>query len=130
MAIHPLAVRQLARKVLLLLALAVAVAAIVWWRSDSTEVKQTASSNQATTEIKTTPAPASFNKQQYSVNDPSSVWVVVNKGRVLPSSYAPTDLVVPNVILSESFESDNMHLRKEPAAALEKMTQAATAEGL
>ena len=130
MAIHPLTVRHLARKVLLLLALAAAVAAIVWWRSSATEVKQTVSSNQATTEIKTTPASASFNKQQHSVNDPSSVWVVVNKGRMLPSSYTPTDLVVPNVSLSESFESDNMHLRQEPATALEKMAAAATTEGL
>ena len=130
MAIHPLAVQHLARKVLLLIVLAVTVAAIVWWRSDGSEVKQTSGVNQTTTEIKTTPSQAGFNKEQHSVNDPNSIWVVVNKGQLLPSSYVPADLVVPNVSLNESFESDNMHLRQEPATALEKMTQAATTEGL
>lgn len=36
----------------------------------------------------TTPE-AGFNKEQYSLSDPSSLWVVVNKKRPLPSSYTP-----------------------------------------
>ncbi len=130
MAIHPIAMRHLTRKILLLLALAAAVAAIVWWRSDGTQVKQTAGSSQAASKVQTTPVQTGFNKKQYSLNDPTSIWVVVNKGRVLPSSYVPADLVVPNVSLNESFESDNMHLRQEPATALEKITTAAASEGL
>lgn len=38
------------------------------------------------------PAAQSFNKQQYSLDDPNSVWIVVNKKRPLPSSYVPSDL--------------------------------------
>lgn len=129
MAIHPMTMRHLARKVLLLLVLAAAVAAVVWWRNAAVDVKQTTGTDQ-TTEIKVTPAQSGFNKNQYSINDPGSLWVVVNKGRILPSSYAPADLVVPNVSLNESFESDNMHLRQAPATALEKMSAAATSEGL
>ena len=33
-----------------------------------------------------------FNKNQFSLTDPASVWMVVNKKRPLPSGYAPSDL--------------------------------------
>ncbi len=33
-----------------------------------------------------------FNKNQYSLSDPASPWVVVNKQRPLPADYAPSDL--------------------------------------
>jgi zinc D-Ala-D-Ala carboxypeptidase len=33
-----------------------------------------------------------FNKGQYSITEPSSLWVLVNKQRPLPASYAPADL--------------------------------------
>lgn len=37
--------------------------------------------------------PAGFNKKQYSLDDPASLWVVVNKQRPLnPKTYAPSDL--------------------------------------
>lgn len=131
MAIHPIAVRHLARKILLLGVLVAAVAAIVWWRSDAAEVsQQTSTGNQTASQVETTPLQAGFDKKQYSLNDPTSIWVVVNKGRVLPSSYVPADRAVPNISLSESTGSENMHLRKEPATAIEKMTTAASSEGL
>lgn len=39
-----------------------------------------------------------FNKALYSTNDPTSLWVVVNKPRPLnPLTYVPVDLVTPNV---------------------------------
>lgn len=38
-------------------------------------------------------SPATFNKHQYSLSDPDSLWVVVNKQRPLnPKTYAPSDL--------------------------------------
>jgi D-alanyl-D-alanine carboxypeptidase len=40
-----------------------------------------------------TPQPAQFNKTQYSLDDPASIWVVVDKQRPLnPKSYTPNDL--------------------------------------
>ncbi|HET9721403.1 MAG TPA: M15 family metallopeptidase [Candidatus Saccharimonadales bacterium] len=72
-----------------------------------------------------TASPASFNKHQYPVDEASSLWVIVNKGRQLPSSYAPADLVVPNVPLRLGPASQEMHLRSEAATALEQMTAAA-----
>ena len=39
------------------------------------------------------PQPAAFDKTKYSLTDPASLWVVVNKQRPLsPQDYAPTDL--------------------------------------
>lgn len=53
----------------------------------------------------------SFDKTQYSLEDPDSIWVVVNKKRPLPDGYAPTDL-----------DGD---IRREPAKKLEELLRAA-----
>lgn len=46
-----------------------------------------------TTPVVTTPTPA-FNRSLYSISDPRSPWVIVNKKRPLsPMTYAPSDLV-------------------------------------
>ncbi len=128
MGFHPSARARLFRWVLLLVALAAVIAGIVWWRSDqppkqSQAVTSTASHSAATT-------PTAFNKNQNYINDPASIWVVVNKGRVLANSYEPADLVVPDVVLSEAAASQNMHLRRDSAAALEKLVAAANDAGL
>src|SRR5882672_6409246 len=61
------------------------------------------SSSQSATKTDQTPAEGTtsgFNKQQYSLTDPTSPWVIVNKSRPLsPKTYAPSDLVVPNIPL-------------------------------
>ncbi|MEK7561248.1 MAG: M15 family metallopeptidase [Patescibacteria group bacterium] len=128
MAIHPAAARHLARKILLLLVLVAATAAVVWWRDyhplqESQPVTSTTRSSVSTN-------PDSFNKGQFSVNDPVSIWVVVNKGRLLPNTYVPTNLIIPKVALSEGSKSENMHLRQDASAEVEKLVAAATSEGL
>lgn len=75
----------------------------------------------------TTPAPI-FNKQQFSLNDPTSIWVVVNKGRILPSDYAPSDLVNPEIKLRARANDPNMTIRREAAEALKQMNEAASAD--
>ena len=91
---------HITRKVLLFVILAIVVAVIVWWRSDNSEFKQQSSgAGQTVIQVETIPSQTSFNKKQYSVNDPTSIWAVVNKGRALPSDYVPTDLVVPDINL-------------------------------
>ena len=119
------------RKILLFVFLATAVAVIVWWRNDRSEFnQQTSSSSQTAIQVKTTPTQTSFSKKQYSVNDPASLWAVVNKGRVLPSDYIPANLTSPNIDLSDSSAADNMHLQASASAALEKLVTAAKTEGL
>ncbi len=73
---------------------------------------------------------ASFNKKQYSLTDPTSIWVVVNKQHALqPKDYVPADLVVPNVPLRVP-GNESMQLRQVTATAMEAMFAGAKQEGL
>ena len=72
----------------------------------------------------------SFNKKLYSIDDPTSIWVVVNKKRSLnPINYMPVDLTVPNVPLRVP-GNESMQLRKPAADGLEKLFAGAKADGL
>lgn len=65
-----------------------------------------------------------FDKTAHSLDDPASIWVVVNKSRALnPKSYAPTDLVYPDVPYV-----NHQPLRREAAAALVALFAAARSE--
>lgn len=65
---------------------------------------------------------ASFDKKKYSVDDVTSIWVVVNKQRPLnPKTYVPNDLVTVG---------GGQQLRKEAATALQELISAAKADGL
>jgi D-alanyl-D-alanine carboxypeptidase len=66
------------------------VGALAW---ANRETKPTTSSSSST-------AAQSFDKKAYALSDPTSIWIVVNKQRPLnPKTYAPNDLVVPNIPL-------------------------------
>jgi D-alanyl-D-alanine carboxypeptidase len=71
-----------------------------------------------------------FNKKQFSFNDPASIWAVVNKGRALPSSYTPVDLVAPNVPLRLPGSDPEMQIRAVAAADLQEMFNNAKKQGL
>lgn len=69
--------------------------------------------------------PSGFNKQQYSIDKASSLWVVVNKLRPLnPVSYAPAGLVTVPVA-----HDNPAVMRSDAAAALVKMFAAGAAAG-
>lgn len=73
----------------------------------------------------------SFNKQRLSVDEASSLWVVVNKKRPLqPIDYVPSNLVVPNVPLRFAKDFEEMKLRSDAAKALEEMTAVAKSENV
>jgi D-alanyl-D-alanine carboxypeptidase len=65
--------------------------------------KPTHSAARPTASVTTTPVPVTtpaptFDKSALSIDDPSSIWVVANKSRGLnPPTYAPPDLVYPDV---------------------------------
>ncbi len=67
--------------------------------------------------------------QTFSLTEPDSPWVIVNKQHLLPSSYAPNDLTAPDVKLRESSDTPNMQLRQEAAGQLEKLFAAASQAG-
>lgn len=92
-----------------------------WWQSHSGADTDQPSANTTAT---------GFNKSQHSLDDPNSIWVIVNKLRPLPEKYLPTDLVVPNVKLGGSPLQELMHLRAEAAKALEELSAGAKQAGL
>jgi D-alanyl-D-alanine carboxypeptidase len=103
------------------------VAALVY--SLGIKTQENTAPRSSNTSNSSSPGP-SFNEDQYSVNDPASIWAVVNKGRVLPSAYVPSGLTVPAVPLRLSGGAQEMHLAKEAASALEVMNSAANAQNI
>ncbi len=73
---------------------------------------------------------AAFNKNQYPIDQPGSLWWIVNKKRPLTKGYKPEQLVVPNVSLRLSAGSEQMKLDKRVAEALPAMFKAAQSAGL
>lgn len=67
------------------------------------------------------PAPAAFDKSQYSLSEATSMWVVANKLRPLqPIEYAPSDL---------TGVGNGHRMRSEAAGAFVKMQSSANAAG-
>lgn len=96
--------------------------------STVTVTKTTTSTTTPPTKTDTTPA--GFDKQRYSLTDPSSIWVVVNKKRALnPVSYVPKNLVTPNVPLRVP-GNESMQVAQQTATGLEKMFAAAKLDGV
>jgi zinc D-Ala-D-Ala carboxypeptidase len=72
-----------------------------------------------------TPTPT-FDRAQRSIDDPASLWVIVDKQRPLqPKSWIPPDLVTPDVP-----HTNVPQLRRAAAAALVRMIAAAKADGV
>lgn len=73
---------------------------------------------------------ANFNKQEYSLTSPTSVWVVVNKLRPLdPKSYAPP-VTTPSIALRLSSGADEMHVSTAVVSSLERLFAAAKSDGV
>jgi len=72
---------------------------------------------------------AGFDKSQYSVSEPGSLWWIVNKKRPLPTGYVPPNLVVPQVSLRLDSGAEQMHIRQDVATATEQLFAAGKAAG-
>lgn len=112
---------------LIFLVIITLVAGIIWWIKRDTALAPTGNSD-SNSQRSTLEA---LDKKQLSIDDPASIWVVVNKHRPLePKTYAPNDLVVPNVPMRANITSDEKQMRDEAARALESMVKAGDQEGL
>lgn len=69
-------------------------------------------------------AATEFDKSQYSLTDPASIWVIVNKQNDIPISYTP-DLTVPDVRLRLASSEQQMQIRPDVAQAVQRMFAAA-----
>ena len=67
----------------------------------------------------------SFDKKQYSIDAPGSIWWIVNKKRALPRGYTPDKLSVPNVSLRLNNTAEQMNIRSDITAPVEAMFTAA-----
>lgn len=105
------------------------VGALFWANREGSLTDSITDKNQpSSSESKTS---QEFNKNQYSLSDPDSIWVVTNKLRPLnPKTYVPNDLVVPNMTLRATITNDEKLLRAPAATALEQMVTAAKQQGL
>ena len=70
--------------------------------------------------INTAPKTPVETKPQFSLDDPASIWVVVNKQHPLPSTYVPSDLVAVG----------SQQMRRDAAAAVQKLIDAATVQSV
>lgn len=70
-----------------------------------------------------------FNKTKYSVSEPGSIWQVVNKQRLLPTSYVPANLVTANIPLRIDPNEEQMHISQIINDQLKKMTDDAAKQG-
>jgi D-alanyl-D-alanine carboxypeptidase len=73
---------------------------------------------------------SSFNKQQFPTDQARSLWAVINKGRILPSSYVPPGLSVPDVKLRLPASDPEMQLRADAAIAIKQLFTAAAARNI
>lgn len=76
-------------------------------------------------------AVSGFNKQRYSLSEPKSLWVIVNKRRALPSDYVPAGLRTPSIpYRGGSGNKDESLLRDDAASAAESLVGAAKKDSI
>ena len=110
----------------------VIIISLLWGRKSMAPANS--QTNQQTTQNHTSNdshsvAPDSFNKKMYSIDDPTSQWVVVNKQRALPTGYAPSYLVSPVVPLSGAKGSENMLVSGTMSDSLKRLVDGAKQAG-
>ncbi len=77
-----------------------------------------------------TQTPRPLNKQKYSLSDPDSPWVIVNKNRPISAGYVPVDLVDVAVPKIKNKSQAEYMLRKDSAEQLGYLVGAAKADGI
>ncbi|WP_249366599.1 M15 family metallopeptidase [Neobacillus rhizophilus] len=68
--------------------------------------------------------------QVQEVFNPESIPVLVNQYNILPENYQPEDLVYPNIPYISNKKAEKQKMRKEAAAAIEKLFAAAEEQGI
>ncbi len=105
------------------------VSIYMFTRPEKVTPTPTPNQEQPTVSETTPPVQPSFNKQQYSLTDPTSIWVIINKHYPLPTTYEPT-VMVPNVRLLAASSQEQSHISKVAEPAVEEMFAAAKAENI
>lgn len=91
-----------------------------FWFVNKDDSSNESSQNPTGQPASSTNQPTGFDKAQFSLDEPSSLWVVVNKRRPLPASFTPSDLTNANGAM----------LRNESAQAVKQLIDKAAADGV
>jgi D-alanyl-D-alanine carboxypeptidase len=88
--------------------------------------------NQTSTDNSPQPEPSSedFDKQQFSIDQEDSIWLVVNKQRPISESYVPSDLVDVDVAKRGDKSAEELKLRQASALALQELFESAQSSGV
>lgn len=73
--------------------------------------------------------PAGFNKQLYSIDEPGSLWLIVNKHRLLDEKYVPEQLDAPDMKLRWASDAESMQVATAAIPDLEALNKAAAKQG-
>lgn len=103
----------------LLIAALLIAGAVFWFLNKDETASETAQNNTASPNGEQANR-SSFDKSRYSLEDPASLWVVVNKQRPLQATYVPSD---PTNVNGAS-------LRKEAAEAARQLIENAAADSV
>lgn len=122
----PLRKRTLTIAVTSLVIIVASIGVIIWHHDtvfspdkEKLQATTTSPSNQNSQPVET--QVSAFNKGLFSVTEPTSLWVVVNKKRALPSTYAPDDLIAAG---------NGQSMRREANEALQKLLADAQKAGV
>jgi D-alanyl-D-alanine carboxypeptidase len=116
--------------IIVLVFVSLAGGAVTWWHFNRPATTPIAISSQPKTNQATPPNSLTFNKSQYSLTDPTSPWVVVNKlNHLTPADYAPADLAAPDIPTRISASNPEMQIRAEAATALKHLGADAASAG-
>lgn len=120
------------RKIILsiLLVIIVISGVIFGLKINNEQVTMPNEENVGTIQSAESPQAEGFNKTKYSIDEPGSIWWVVNKTRPLPEGYVTSDLVVPAVKLRLSPDAEQMQFSKTAEPALIEMFNAASKDGI
>ncbi len=125
------------KKIVIILSLTVLASGALYFFNHRNITSQSNLQNSAGTATKETLLPQqsstkqslSFDKSKYSLTDPGSLWVIVNKKNALPITFAPK-LTVPNVRLRLSATEEQMQINTQTAPAIKEMFNDASKDGV
>jgi zinc D-Ala-D-Ala carboxypeptidase len=124
---------RLPKKLLVILPVLLVLAVGLWWFTRGADDKLEIPiinqlSNKRSEEEK--PEEKTFDKSKHPIDKPGSIWFIANKTHPIGESYAPSDLVVPNIPIRPSAGWEEQQVRKVLVPDLEKMVADAKLSGV
>jgi zinc D-Ala-D-Ala carboxypeptidase len=117
------------KKIILATVVVVVAAGIFGYRRYTSINTQPPDKNEQLSPNSQATKPQSFNKAQYSIDEPGSPWLVVNKQRPLPANYQTPELTTPDIMLRWAIDAETMQVSKMIVTSLEAMNDALLSAG-